>query len=94
MWRVQYEREARKQYRRFIKNSPFDDTFQRQIAAMAIHPLHEPPAYEELQWDMKGLFSRRITRKDRIVYYFDATPSEDCEGTIFVLSCWGHYEEH
>ena len=41
---------------------------------------------EPLRENLNGLWSRRIDEANRIVYY-------EQEGTIYILSCKGHYDD-
>jgi toxin YoeB len=43
---------------------------------------------EELKYDFKGYWSRRINKKDRIVYRVEAEIV-----TVFVVSAMGHYSD-
>ena len=38
------------------------------LAVMEKNPYQSPPAYEKLQGDLKGSYSRRINQQHRIVY--------------------------
>jgi len=49
-------------------------------------PSKYPPQFEKLLGDLKGLFSRRINKKHRLVY--DVRPLEQ---VIIVHSMFGHY---
>lgn len=51
------------------------------------NPFENPPPYEKLQGDLKGLYSRRINIQHRLVY---EVLEEDC--TIKIIRMWTHYE--
>lgn len=51
------------------------------------NPFQNPPAYEQLVGDLKGLYSRRINRQHRLVYTVD-----EQEKTVTIVSMWTHYE--
>lgn len=51
------------------------------------NPYKTPPTYEKLVGDLKGLYSRRINSKHRMVYSVDETLE-----IVIVLSLWTHYE--
>ena len=51
------------------------------------NPYQNPPPYESLIGDMKGLYSRRINRQHRLVYRV-----LEEESTIIIVSMWSHYE--
>ncbi len=42
---------------------------------------------EKLKHNLSGLWSRRISRKDRLIYKFD----DQC---IYVFAIGGHYDDH
>lgn len=58
---------------------------QKLISAIEIDPLNGIGKPEPLKHALSGLWSRRIDRKNRIVY---AIEGDD----IFIVSCKGHYE--
>ena len=51
-------------------------------------PFATPPSYEKLVGDLKGLYSRRINIKHRLVYQV----YED-EKVIKIISLWTHYDQ-
>ena len=51
------------------------------------NPFQNPPPYEKLIGDLKGMYSRRINIQHRIVY---AVAKED--KVIKILSMYSHYE--
>jgi Txe/YoeB family toxin of toxin-antitoxin system len=66
---------------------------------MKNNPFQIPPEYEKLNGDMKGLYSRRINKKHRLVY--DVLPNAEnltdengelYKGIVKVISMWTHYE--
>ena len=54
---------------------------------MKNNPFQNPPPYETLVGDMKGLYSRRVNRQHRLVYKV-----MEEEKTIVIISMWSHYE--
>lgn len=51
------------------------------------NPFQNPPPYEKLVNDLKGMYSRRINSKHRLIYQvFESIR------TIKILSMWTHYE--
>lgn len=53
---------------------------------LMIHPTTGSGQPEQLKHNFKGLYSRRINQKHRIIYSI----SEEVV-TVFVLSAWSHY---
>jgi toxin YoeB len=42
---------------------------------------------EQLRHNLSGLWSKRISQKDRLIYKFD-------EKSIYIFAIGGHYEDH
>lgn len=57
------------------------------IDIISNNPYRNPPPYEKLVDDLKGMYSRRINSKHRLIYQV----FEDVK-TIKILSMWTHYE--
>ena len=57
------------------------------LELMKDDPFQNPPPYELLVGEMKGLYSRRINRQHRLVYKVD-----EKEKVIVIVSMWSHYE--
>jgi len=64
-----------------------------------MNPWQNPPAYEKLQGDLKGSYSRRINKQHRIVY--DVLPNDEklknennvlYKGIVKIIRMWTHYE--
>ena len=51
------------------------------------NPFQNPPPYEKLVGNFKGLYSRRINRQHRLVYRVIEE-----EKTVMIVSLWTHYE--
>lgn len=54
---------------------------------LKINPYQNPPPYEKLIGDLKGLYSRRINSQHRLVYMVD-----EQNKIVKILSMWTHYE--
>ncbi|MBN4050953.1 MAG: Txe/YoeB family addiction module toxin [Alkaliphilus sp.] len=57
------------------------------IELMQVDPFQSPPPYELLIGNWKGLYSRRINRKHRLVYKV-----LEEEKIIVIVSMWSQYE--
>lgn len=57
------------------------------LEVIRVNPFQNPPSYEKLSGDLKGLYSRRINIQHRLMYaiYPDIK-------TVKVLRMWTHYE--
>lgn len=58
------------------------------LNAMTNDPFIYPPPYEKLIGDYKGLYSRRINIKHRIVYQVEELKKE-----ILIIRMWTHYDK-
>lgn len=57
------------------------------IELLKSNPYQTPPAYEKLQGDLQGAYSRRINIKHRLVYEI-----LEEEQAVKIISLWTHYE--
>ena len=78
---AQKDKEKVKQYPALKRN------VENLIDLLRENPYQNPPPYESLIGDMKGLYSRRINRQHRVVYRV-----LEEESTIIIVSMWSHYE--
>ncbi len=51
------------------------------------NPYQNPPPYEKLVGNMRGMYSRRINKQHRLVYEVDETLK-----IVRIISMWTHYE--
>jgi toxin YoeB len=58
------------------------------IGELRIHPRVGTGLPEQLGYDKKGQWSRRITQKHRLVYEI-----HDAIVTVILISAYGHYED-
>ena len=86
-------------YARLLEQAGLDKITIKLLYALKENPYQYPPAYEKLQGDLKGLYSRRINRQHRIVY--DILPNDeglkDENGVLYIgivkiIRMWTHYE--
>lgn len=59
----------------------------RLLEILKTNPYQNPPPYEKLVGDFKGLYSRRINRQHRLVYRVIEE-----EKAVIIVSMWSHYE--
>ena len=57
------------------------------IAIIRSNPFQNPPPYEKLVGDLKGMYSRRINIQHRLVYEVIEE-----EHTVKIIRMWKHYE--
>ena len=71
-----------------IKHHPaLKRTVEKLLELIKVEPFKNPPPYESLVGNLKGLYSRRINRQHRLVYRV-----LEEEKTIMIVSMWTHYE--
>lgn len=71
-----------------IKQHPaLKRTVEKLLELIKVNPFKNPPPYESLVGNLKGLYSRRINRQHRLVYRV-----LEEEKTIMIVSMWTHYE--
>ena len=86
MYSIQYYKKALNQIQ-LLKSAKLDKKVQRLIDIIRENPFENPPPYEKLSGDLKGLYSRRINVQHRLVYKVDENTK-----TVRILSMWTHYE--
>ena len=63
------------------------DKAQALLDILETDPLQNPPPFEKIVGDLKGIYSRRINIQHRLVYEIFRK-----EKTIRILRMWTHYE--
>ena len=86
MYKVVYTKKAIKDIEK-IKGAKLENITKNLIGIIKENPYQTPPSYEKLVGDLKGLYSRRINIKHRLVYQI-----YEEEKTIKIVSLWSHYE--
>ena len=89
MYKLEYTDEALRHMQRLKKDEP--KTFEKMAAMLAElmqHPMTGTGHPEPLRGQPEGRWSRRISKKHRLVYrIFDDTV------LVLVLRAWGHYDD-
>ncbi len=85
-WRLLYTKQARKDARKLAAAGLKAKT-QELLAIITENPFQNPPPDEKLVGDLKGVYSRRINIRHRLVYEVLMA-----ENTVKVLRMWSHYE--
>ena len=84
MYKIEYHKKAVKDIER-LKSNNLEKNAKKLIELIKENPFQNPPPYEKLAGDLKGLYSRRINIQHRLVYKVN-------DDTIQILSMWTHYE--
>lgn len=86
---IEYTDQAQRDLARLLRDDP--KAFRKVEALvheLAIHPMSGTGHPEPLKGDRSGQWSRRITKKHRLVYLVN-----DDVVTVLVLSSYGHYDD-
>ena len=86
MWEVILSKKAQEDLQN-LKNIGLFDKAKELVAIIRENPFLNPPPYEKLVGNLKGLYSRRINIKHRLVY---RVVKEN--NTVEILRMRSHYE--
>lgn len=87
MYRIVYSKAAVKDIPK-LKAAHLDGKARALIEVIREDPFRNPPRYEKLLGDLKGLYSRRINVQHRLIYQVLGE-----EQTVKIVSMWTHYEK-
>lgn len=86
MYKIEFHKRAIKDIAK-LKENKLEVKTKRLIGLVKNNPFQNPPPYEKLTGDLKGLYSRRINIQHRLVYKVN-----EQENKVQILSMWTHYE--
>ena len=86
IWNLVYSKYALKDAKK-IAAAGLKEKTQALLYILAKDPLQNPPPYEKLVGDLKGVYSRRISIQHRLVYEIFKK-----EKTVRIIRMWTHYE--
>ena len=86
IWNLVYSKYALKDAKK-IAAAGLKEKTQSLLNILAKDPLQNPPPYEKLVGDLKGVYSRRISIQHRLVYEIFKK-----EKTVRIIRMWTHYE--
>ncbi|MEY3579946.1 MAG: hypothetical protein RI984_1050 [Pseudomonadota bacterium] len=86
IWNLVYSKYALKDAKK-IAAAGLKEKTQTLLNILAKDPLQNPPPYEKLVGDLKGVYSRRISIQHRLVYEIFKK-----EKTVRIIRMWTHYE--
>lgn len=89
-FRVEVTKQARSDIEKHLRsgNRTSIKKIEKMLIELAFHPETGTGKPEKLKHDLKGFWSRRINKKDRMIYSIQ----HDIV-TVEVVSAMGHYEE-
>jgi Txe/YoeB family toxin of toxin-antitoxin system len=85
-WNLAFSKYALKDAKK-LSSAGLKDKAQALLDILELNPLQNPPPYEKLVGDLKGVYSRRINIQHRLVYEVLRK-----EKTVRVLRMWTHYD--
>jgi Txe/YoeB family toxin of toxin-antitoxin system len=85
-WNLAFSKYALKDAKK-LSSAGLKDKAQALLDILELNPLQNPPPYEKLVGDLKGVYSRRINIQHRLVYEVFRK-----EKTVRVLRMWTHYD--
>ncbi len=85
-WEVVHTKRSLKDFEK-ISQSSLKKKDRALLDVMISDPLKNPPPYEKLSGNLKGLYSRRINLQHRLIYQLFLDKK-----IIKVVSMWTHYE--
>ena len=90
MYSVIIDKKAQREILQIIKSGDKKSTkrLNQILFELEMHPKEGIGNPEMLKHDLAGLWSRRINKKDRLIYEV-----QDEIVTVFVVSAMGHYED-
>ena len=85
-WNLAYSKFALKDSKK-LSAAGLKDKAQALLILLEVDPFKNPPPYEKLVGDLKGVYERRINIQHRLVYEVFRK-----EKIVRVLRMWSHYE--
>ena len=85
-WNLVFSKYALKDAKK-LSAAGLKEKAQALLDILELDPLQNPPPYEKLVGDLKGVYSRRINIQHRLVYEVFRK-----EKTVRVLRMWTHYD--
>lgn len=87
MYEVRFTKLAEK-HKRLHKQAGLEEKARKLISLISEDPYKNPPPYEALVGDLKGLYSRRINVQHRLVYQVFEE-----EKIVKIIAMWTHYQD-
>ena len=81
-----YTNQAKKDAKK-LKGSPLTKKARELLDVISENPFADPPPFEALIGDLKGVYSRRLNIQHRLVYQV-----YEEERVVKVIRLWTHYE--
>lgn len=90
LYEVKIAKKADSDIRRIIKSGDKASIkrIEHMLKELELHPATGIGNPEQLKYELLGYWSRRINKKDRLIYQIF-----DKEVIVVIVSAWGHYED-
>ena len=88
MYNIKYSKKAVKDITN-LKSAHLDKIAMRLIDILRENPYQNPPPFEKLVGNLKGLYSRRLNIQHRLVYEIREETKE-----VLIFSMWTHYRDN
>ena len=87
MYEIRFTKLAEK-HKKLLKQAGLEEKARKLLALISENPYKNPPPYEMLVGELKGLYSRRINIRHRLVYQV-----YEEEKSIKIIAMWTHYQD-
>lgn len=87
MWQISYSKLSVKDIKK-LQSAKLDKKAKRLIELLKTDPFADPPPYERLVGNLRGMYSRRINYQHRLVYTVDQDRK-----VVRIIRMWTHYEK-
>ncbi len=85
-WRLIFHRSAQRDFQK-LEAAGLRPKVELLLELIREDPFRQPPPFEKLRGDLKGMYSRRINVRHRLVY-----DAREDDRVVRVLGMWSHYE--
>lgn len=97
-YKLVYTKRAEKDAR-LLEQSNLEKNAIKLLSIIKSNPFQNPPPYEKLIGDFKGLYSRRINKQHRIIYDVLSNDEglideneDEYKGIVKIIRMWTHYK--
>ena len=87
MYEIRFTKLAEK-HKKLLKQSGLEGKARKLLSLISKDPYKNPPPYEMLVGELKGLYSRRINVQHRLVYQV-----YEEEKAVKIIAMWTHYQD-
>lgn len=85
-WKIKFSKQANKDAKK-LYSAGLHEKAETIFRILESNPFQNPPSYEKLLGNLKGLYSRRINLQHRLIYQVNEETK-----IVKVIRMWTHYE--